>query len=264
MTTIDAAVREAVCNELSRIESEHDVRIVYACESGSRAWGFGSKDSDYDVRFLYVHATQWYLNIEVERQRDVIEVPIDDELDVNGWDVRKALVLFRKSNPPLYEWLHSPIVYREKGQCAARMRELSPTTYNSIAAHYHYLRMAENTYRAYLRGRRVRRKKYFYALRPLLALNWIERAKGVVPTQFASLVEGTIDDGNLLREIDRLLQVKREGAESDEGPRFPGVHDFIERELKRHHDAPSPTPANPARTKQLNELFRDVLDENAI
>jgi uncharacterized protein len=97
---------------LSDIEKTHQVKIIYSCESGSRAWGFPSADSDYDVRFLYLHPVDWYLSIE--DKRDVIEVPIKNKLDITGWDLRKALQLFRKSNPPLLEWLGSPIVYWER------------------------------------------------------------------------------------------------------------------------------------------------------
>ncbi len=95
--------------QLKKIEREHKVKILYAIESGSRVWGFASQDSDFDVRFIYVHHKDWYLSIE--SKRDVIEMPLEGDLDINGWDLTKALGLFRKSNPPLYEWLQSPIVY---------------------------------------------------------------------------------------------------------------------------------------------------------
>lgn len=108
---IDPHVRTRVLVELEAIEQRHDVRVLFACESGSRGWGFASPDSDYDVRFLYVHKPEWYLR--VEPQRDVIERPIDDVLDVSGWELRKALQLMRRSNPTLFEWLDSPVIYRE-------------------------------------------------------------------------------------------------------------------------------------------------------
>ena len=263
MNRIDPNIRAEILRLLGDIERKHHVRIIYACESGSRAWGFESKDSDYDVRFLYVRPSEWYLSIDVERKRDVIELPINDELDVNGWDLRKALELFRKSNPPLYEWLKSPIVYLERGRCAARMRERCPVTYNPIAAHYHYLRMAENNYRSHLRGRRVRRKKYLYVLRPLLAVIWIDAGMGVVPTEFDRLVLGTVDDADLLREIDELLRAKRAGREVDDGPRFPAIHAFIDQELVRHHEAPARGAVDRPTAEGLNELFRDVIDLDA-
>ena len=96
-------MHERIRDTLVRIEAENDVKVLYACESGSRAWGFPSADSDYDVRFIYLHPTDWYLSIDLERRRDVIELPIDDNLDVNGWDLCKALQLFCKSNPPLLD-----------------------------------------------------------------------------------------------------------------------------------------------------------------
>ena len=117
-------IREEVERRLRQIETEHNVEIFFACESGSRAWGFESRNSDYDVRFLYAHPREWYVSIDVEHRRDVIEKPIVDELDVKGWDIRKALKLLRKSNPPLLEWLQSPIVYRDRDGKADQLRRL--------------------------------------------------------------------------------------------------------------------------------------------
>ncbi|MED1919930.1 nucleotidyltransferase domain-containing protein, partial [Bacillus thuringiensis] len=102
-------MREIILEKLKEIEQAHDLKVLFAVESGSRAWGFPSKDSDYDVRFVYVKKPEWYLSID--DKRDVVEEPINDLLDINGWDIRKALKLFRKSNPPLQEWLVSDIVY---------------------------------------------------------------------------------------------------------------------------------------------------------
>ena len=101
MSEIPKIVVDTVLQQLHEIEVKHGVRVLYACESGSRAWGFASADSDYDVRFIYSHPQEWYLSIDLEHEPDVIEVPIDGELDISGWDLRKALKLFRKSNPAL-------------------------------------------------------------------------------------------------------------------------------------------------------------------
>ncbi len=120
-------------DELARIEGEEGVRIVYACESGSRAWGFPSRDSDYDARFLYIRPVEWYLSIT--EKRDVIERPISNMLDITGWDLRKALRLFRKSNPPLLEWLQSPTVYKETGSAAEALRSLSPLAFSPKIMH---------------------------------------------------------------------------------------------------------------------------------
>jgi predicted nucleotidyltransferase len=217
--------------ELEQIEHAEDVRIVYACESGSRAWGFESQDSDYDVRFLYVHPAAWYLR--VQPGRDVIERPLTDNLDLSGWDLRKTLQLLRKSNPPLLEWLQSPIVYCRIPTVVSKIREVTPEYYSPTACHYHYLHMAEGNYREYLRGQDVWIKKYFYVLRPVLACLWIERGHGIVPTEFSVLVDRVVDSADLGNAIDDLLQRKRSGEELDRAPRIPVISDFLDREIAR-------------------------------
>src|SRR5687768_3819263 len=104
-------MNETIEAALLAIQTEQNIKIVYACESGSRAWGFPSEDSDYDIRFIYLHPPEWYLSVDLENQSDVFEVPITGILDISGWDLRKALKLLYKSNPPLLEWLNSPILY---------------------------------------------------------------------------------------------------------------------------------------------------------
>ncbi len=146
-------MRERIFQQLEIIEADKDVRILYACESGSRAWGFPSKDSDFDVRFIYVHPTSWYLSID--DKRDVIEKNIDDCLDISGWELRKALRLFRKSNPPLLEWLQSPVVYLEKHKTADKLRDLRVVYFSPKSCLYHYLQMARRNYRDYLQGTQV-------------------------------------------------------------------------------------------------------------
>jgi hypothetical protein len=164
---------------LDELESVEQVRICLAVESGSRAWGFPSQDSDYDVRFIYVHHPDWYLAID--EGRDVIERPLTDLIDLSGWDIRKALKLFRKSNPPLLEWLQSPYIYRERTQLAPLLRQILPRWFSPAASFFHYQHMARGNYREFLRGELVWRKKYLYVLRPLLAMRWIEQGRGAVP-----------------------------------------------------------------------------------
>ena len=166
-------MQDKIQTRLQDIEREEHVQIFYACEAGSRAWGFPSADSDYDVRFIYLHPRDWYLSVDLEYKRDVIERDIDGPLDVSGWDLRKALSLLLKGNPPLMEWLGSPIVYLERFTVADQMRDLMAQHYSPVASLYHYLHMARGNYRDYLKGPTVWVKKYFYVLRPLLAIRWI-------------------------------------------------------------------------------------------
>jgi len=220
-------------SELGSLESSEDVVVLLAVESGSRAWGFPSVDSDYDVRFVYVHRPDWYLSIELEELPDVLERPIHDGLDVCGWDIRKALRLFRKSNPPLLEWLQCPIVYRERSSFAHRLRGILPSCYSPKASFFHYMHMARGNVREYLRGDVVWLKKYFYVLRPLMAMLWIEKDFGPVPIEFNRLVDAVIDDEELRQEIHRLLEAKKVGGELNRGPRITAISRFIETEMSR-------------------------------
>ena len=245
---------------LHAIQDQETVRILYACESGSRAWGFPSRDSDYDVRFIYVRQRDWYLSIDLERRRDVIERPISAQLDVSGWDLRKALQLLRKSNPPLLEWLNSPIVYLDQYDAAAHFKRLLPAYYSPTACMFHYLHMARGNYRNYLRGDQVWVKKYFYVLRPLLAIKWIEADYGVVPMEFSALVDAVITDPALKREITALLERKKAGDELDRGPRNEIISTFIEGEITRLDAVPVPPTQSTPSIEELNQLFRHLIE----
>jgi predicted nucleotidyltransferase len=223
---VEPAVRARVLAELADVERRHDVTVLFACESGSRGWGFASPDSDYDVRFVYVHRREWYLR--VEPQRDVIERPLDDVLDVSGWELRKALQLLHRSNPTLLEWLDSPVVYRDDPRWVPRLKSLAAAFFSPLRGRHHYLSMAKKNFRGYLQGDTVRFKKYLYVLRPLLAVRWIDRGLGMPPMRFAELVAGTVHEPAVLAELDALLELKMSASESDYGPRRPAVHALIE------------------------------------
>ncbi len=174
--------------KLEDIEKEHNVKILLAIESGSRAWGFESKDSDYDIRFIYVHKKDFYLSID--KKRDVIEYPIVDLIDINWWDLKKALQLFYKSNPTLAEWLKSPIIYMENTDFKKELLKLEKEYFSPKWYIYHYLHMAEWNFREYLKWDFVKSKKYFYVLRPILACMWIEKNNTPPPIEFDILLEG--------------------------------------------------------------------------
>lgn len=197
----------------------------------SRGWGFASPDSDYDVRFVYVNRLDWYLT--VEPGRDVIEQPIGGELDVNGWDLRKALKLLHGSNPVLLEWLRSPIVYMQDEALVPRLRRLAEQHLSLDRAYRHYVSMARKNLREHLLGEVVRYKKYLYVLRPLLAARWIREGRGAPPMRFADLAAATVDDCDLIDEINRLLEVKMRAGEAATSPRWERIHAFIVGELDR-------------------------------
>ncbi|HEY5993273.1 MAG TPA: nucleotidyltransferase domain-containing protein [Gallionellaceae bacterium] len=249
-------VRARIIQALDEIEAQHQVKVLFACESGSRGWGFASPDSDYDVRFIYVHKLPWYLTVHAPR--DVVELPISDELDVNGWELRKALQLLRKSNPTLLEWLDSPVVYRADAAFAARMQGFVPEFFSSQGVRHHYLSMARKNFRSYLQGETVRLKKYLYVLRPLLAARWIDSGRGMPPMRFAELAEATVESTALAEEINRLLAIKMGAGEAEYSPRWNAIHAFIESELARSER--DPAPGRPAgNTASLDRFLAETV-----
>lgn len=258
--TSDPTAQGRIRDALRQIEADNAVRVLYAVESGSRAWGFASADSDFDVRFVYAHRPEWYLS--VQRRRDVIEQPHNGDLDLSGWDLPKALGLLGKSNPPLLEWLRSPIVYMEVGSLATRMRELAERYASPSACLHHYLHMAENNHREYLRGERVWLKKYFYVLRPVLACRWIEERGTLPPMEFEALAADHLPE-ELRWAVDELLGRKRAGEELTVGPRIPAVSDFLGEELRRlaevaHACGRAESPDHDELDHHLREVLRET------
>jgi predicted nucleotidyltransferase len=248
--------------ELEQISHQENVRILYAVESGSRAWGFASPDSDYDVRFLYARPVTDY--VRLRPLRDVIELPIDNTLsnplDINGWDIVKALNLFRSSNPPLMEWLSSPIVYQEQGDLAARLRGIARDSFSPMRMSYHYHSMAKRTYKEYIDGRaEVSLKKYLYALRPLLAVRWMEQRGTPPPTRFETTLDGIMVAHEIRSKLSDLLQRKRLGGETGAEAKDSLLTEFIETEMERiaANIRELPDPEMPE--ARLNALLWNVL-----
>jgi predicted nucleotidyltransferase len=252
---------EQIQEQITKLEKERNIKVVYAVESGSRAWGFASTNSDWDVRFIYVHNYDWYLS--VEEKKDNIELMLPNDIDLAGWELRKALLLFRKSNPPLLEWLSSPIVYKESLSTVTRMREAAAEYFNPKSCLYHYFHMARRNYEAYFKEEEEARiKKYFYVLRPILACNWIERTGQMAPIEFDVLLQSEIIDPLLKGEINELLARKKDGEELDKGPRIPIIDAFLENRVAHFDQAikdyqHTNTPAY----STLNNIFRTTLEE---
>lgn len=245
--------------ELINLEQIHDIKILYAVESGSRAWGFESTDSDWDVRFIYIHRKNWYL--EIDEKKDSMETILPNDIDLAGWEMRKALKLFRKSNPPMLEWLQSPIVYLENDSTASQLRELSKIYFSPRSCMHHYLSMASGNYQNYLQKDIVRLKKYFYALRPVLACDWIRAHNSMPPVKFQELLETQIDDAQLKGEIENLLKRKMQGDELKEEPRIQILNEFLEEKLNFYNHYVKDVERNEqANTEKLNILFRETLE----
>jgi predicted nucleotidyltransferase len=251
---------EAIRKELTRLESEHEIKILLAVESGSRAWGFESRDSDWDVRYVYIHKLDWYLRID--EGKDSQDEITPEDIDLAGWELKKALKLFRKSNPPMLEWLQSPIVYLEQFSTAEKLREMSKEYFNPKSCMYHYLSMAKNNFREFLQKETVKSKKYFYVLRPVLACDWIKETNTMPPMEFQDLVDSQIKDENLKAEIAALLKRKMAGEELKEEPRIEILNEFLERKIEFYKDyVEQIEPNEKPQTALLDELFKKTIYE---
>ncbi|MCG8519151.1 MAG: nucleotidyltransferase domain-containing protein [Pseudomonadales bacterium] len=246
-------MKDRILETLERIEWEWDVDVLYACESGSRAWGFASPDSDYDVRFVYAGRLDRYLT--VDRVRDVIELPIVDDLDINGWDVKKALALLRNSNPTLLEWLHSPVVYRACDGFIDALRELATQAVNPRALVHHYLSMARSNWRRDQGGSRISAKRYLYVLRPLLAVQWVIEHGSVPPVAFDALMAGVVREEGVWDGLNALLVTKSASGEQSQMLRHPELDRYINQNLwalaERVPEAVEKPPVAP-----FNDLLR--------
>jgi uncharacterized protein len=259
MEIIKKNIYQEIIHRLEKLQSDEEIKILFACESGSRAWGFPSNDSDYDIRFIYLRKPEFYLFID--EGRDVIEKEITDDIDLSGWDLKKALRLFRKSNPPLFEWIQSPIIYMQQSSFYEKLKSLLPVYYSPISCLHHYTNMAEGNLRDYLKNEIVWIKKYFYVLRPILACKWIENNLGPVPTEFEKLVESIIEEDKLKKSINELIEEKKNGAELHWGRRIPEISNFIEVEIERLKKKEINFSKSKLDTEKLNNLFRELLKE---
>lgn len=228
---ISSVMRKTILTELHGIEATNDVRILFAIESGSRAWGFPSPDSDYDARFIYARPADWYLSLTPGR--DVIELPIDGDLDINGWDIKKALGLLLKPNPVMLEWMSSPIRYIWNHDVCTKLRVFSEKVTHGPACLHHYLHLGERQWNVYVDGKaRVNLKKYFYIVRPAMAVRWMRMHPDVIPPMnFQELLAGIDLNAELIGALEDLLHAKSKSKEIGEAPRIDIIDAFIAAEF---------------------------------
>ena len=251
-------MKDLIQRKLEQVESEYNVRIIYACESGSRAWEFASPDSDYDVRFIYVRPLVEYLRLE--STRDVIEYEINDVYDINGWDLQKMFRLLHKHNPVIFEWADSQVVYRtspEWDKVKALMSEY--TSKKSML--YHYLAMMKKNYFAYFKTDSVVLKKYLYVLRPLLACRWVLENPTPPPVSFLKLCDAVLPK-ELKEDVAKLLAAKKKMSEKAFGPRILAFDEFITDQLGQIENVLNVMPKEtPFGWEKLNRLFAEIIME---
>jgi predicted nucleotidyltransferase len=249
-------MEELIKSKLKEIEEKENIKILHCVESGSRAWGFASPDSDYDVRFIYVRPKEFYLRLD--KTRDVIEWQLDNTLDINGWDISKALSLLYKSNPTLFEWNSSPIVYKTTKEWE-QIATIINKYFVAKSGLYHYLSTAKSNYREYLKGETVRLKKYFYVLRPLLACKWILAEGTPPPMLFSELMDKYLDE-SIKPDVETLLKMKMEMPEIGEGKRFDKVNEYLDRTIEEVEKIITELPDKDTQGwENLNEIFLKLI-----
>lgn len=201
-------MQATIQQKLTDIEQTYKVEILYSCESGSRAWGFPSRDSDYDVRFIYIRTLNDYLTIQPKK--DHLSFAINDELDVYGWDISKVLQLIAKSNTTPFEWLQSPIVYRENEKFKEKLWQLSQSYFCPRSNIHHYLGVARGAMET-MQGEKIKIKKLFYVLRPLLAAQWCAERETIAPMNILPLME--LLSSNLRKKVQSLIEMKSTATE---------------------------------------------------
>lgn len=196
------AEKARVSAALRDIESRHGCRVLFAVESGSRAWGFASPDSDYDVRGVYVKPLDWYLQLKSDVPGTIVE-ELPGDIDVSLWDLRKALLQMAKSNASFLEWLGSPIIYRDCGIIAA-LNELKADCVNPAHVAFHYASMFRKAMEARNEDGTIRIKKLCYALRASWCMKYAMDVEEMPPTSFADVLERVSlapDERDAIREV---------------------------------------------------------------
>ncbi len=234
------SVIDAIDSALSQTEQRHQLRVLFAAESGSRAWGFASPDSDYDIRFIYLKPLSWYLS--VGEPRDSFDAMLPGDLDLAGWELRKTLRLYAKGNMALNEWLGSPMIYREVGPLAQRMREGLAQWFQPIQALHHYLSMGRRCFDEQLQSDQVAIKRLFYALRPLLACRWINQHATQPPTALGDLVAGVEISAAESEQIEAILALKAQAVEGQPWTITKWWRRWLEDEIAQAHAAEQALP----------------------
>ena len=251
-------MKEIIQKKLEEIEKQEHVKVILAVESGSRAWGFESTDSDYDVRFIYVREQEMYLRLDPIR--DVIEWQLDEVFDISGWDIKKALQLLYKSNPTLFEWINSPIIYKETEE-ALELRNLAKEYFDVKKSVMHYLNMTSTTFNNYLQDDMVKLKKYFYAIRPILAAKYALENKIQPPVKFSELKETMLDDA-INDEVNHLLELKINSNEMQYIPVINCLNQYIENNMNEIKNFADSIAESHFEWDRLNQYFLKLVNIN--
>jgi len=251
-------VKEEIIEHISQLETEKGITILLAAESGSRAWGCPSPDSDYDVRIIYKRSKSEYLDID--EKPDTINYFHGELLDINGWDIKKTLKLIRKSNATPFEWAQSPIIYKEVDDFSSTILSLSREYFQPRHTVNHYKGIAKNSYLSNDLSGKIKLKKLFYVLRPLMAAKWIIKKNEVPPMDIPNLIS-IIDDNKIVNHINELLEVKNSANEDYVHKMDNLIVDFIDEEFNYVNSAQLEDITEIPLVEQLNNKFKELIED---
>lgn len=253
-------MRETIIETIKKIETEKNIKILFACETGSRAWGFPSPDSDYDIRMIYKHQTSWYLS--VSEKKDTLEAMLNDgDLDITGWDIRKCLRLLWKSNSALLERLQSPVVYYVEPGFLEIMQPLADACFAPVASMYHYLNMGKRSFEDIDGQDEVKLKKLFYALRASFACKWILDKDSIPPIVFQKMLDELEIPAALRTRIYELIELKSGKNEDYMHPQEPEMNAFIREQFERSEKESANLKGRKQKSVDLDGAFLTVLND---
>ena len=244
-------MKTQILEKLNEIERDKNIEILFAVESGSRAWGFASPDSDYDIRFVYKHKADWYLNLW--EQKDTIQFMTEDELDGSGWDIRKALKLLAKSNASLLGWIFSPIVYKSSGTFLNDIKKVAEKNFNPVAGFFHYHSMNKN-FEETLGSNEMTLKSYFYAIRTALCANWIYKKETIPPVNFRELYPLLEEESCVF--LDELILLKSKEIEKSDTSVNEHLIDLVKRIVTKNNEVRNDLKNIKPNPEDFNTLFR--------
>lgn len=250
-------MKEVILSKLKEIEEKENVRILLAVESGSRSWGFASPDSDYDVRFLYVRDRKDYLRLNTPR--DTIEWELNEVMDINGWDICKALRLMRKSNPTIFEWLADDAIIYHNSEEADALRRLSKQYFLERTLVLHYVHMARGQFSSCTESDSVKLKKYLYALRAVLAAKYIIDHHEMTPLSFHKLMQEELDH-KWDAAVEEWLKLKESSTETVYIQQNNEMNHYLSEEMRRLEEEAEKMDIAIQDWEGLNQYFLGLLD----
>ncbi|WP_421378555.1 nucleotidyltransferase domain-containing protein [Bacillus salacetis] len=246
-----------IASELKRIESENGIKILYSVQAGSRSWGFPSPKSDYDIRFIYKHHMDWYLSLD--KKPDVIEEQAGTDLELSGWDLKKALTLYKKSNSTMLEWLNTRERLVADPLFCEKILPLQAELFSAVACYHHYLSMSKSNWNKWKKDSLKSTKLTLHLLRGVLCCIWIKEHDAFPPVNFKTLSEGTISDQVIAAELNSILDLKKSGEETI-GLEVDSLYSFINLAMEKLlEEAPTFSERQKISNEVLNEVFRSLV-----